>query len=248
MANKNTNALFILYFCNQIFSHLKNVMLLILVLITLLELIGRLMTDAWWLNITKPLLMPILMIYLTVCLPFHFEGRLFIYLALIFSTLGDVFLMFSEQIMFLMGVGLFALAHLFYILFFIRHKTPLNGSLKPMLLISLSIYGVLLIYSVFSHLGDFKPFVIGYALIITVMLYTSFFVKGRFSKKAFQTIIAGAALFVISDSLLALNMFGHAFKNAGFWVMLTYILAQFFIIQGVIFQYDKQAINLKTMP
>jgi uncharacterized membrane protein YhhN len=39
-------------------------------------------------------------------------------------------------------------------------------------------------------------------------------------------------LFVISDSLLALNKFYHAFTAVGIYIMLTYGLAQFAITKG----------------
>ena len=46
--------------------------------------------------------------------------------------------------------------------------------------------------------------------------------------------MAGALLFVISDSVLAINKFYHPFEIAGIIIMLTYGLAQFFIAEGAI--------------
>src|SRR5436190_2022731 len=39
-------------------------------------------------------------------------------------------------------------------------------------------------------------------------------------------------LFVISDSILAINKFYRSFEMAGIIIILTYVLAQFFIIEG----------------
>jgi len=47
-------------------------------------------------------------------------------------------------------------------------------------------------------------------------------------------VLIGAILFISSDSLLALNKFYQGFEGADFWVMLTYILAQYFIVTGMI--------------
>jgi len=46
--------------------------------------------------------------------------------------------------------------------------------------------------------------------------------------------MTGAGLFVISDSVLAINKFYQPFEAAGILIMLTYGLAQFFIIKGAI--------------
>jgi uncharacterized membrane protein YhhN len=42
----------------------------------------------------------------------------------------------------------------------------------------------------------------------------------------------GALLFVISDSVLAINKFYQSFDFAGIIIILTYCLAQLFIIEG----------------
>ena len=44
--------------------------------------------------------------------------------------------------------------------------------------------------------------------------------------------MAGAFLFVVSDSVLAINKFYQSFEAAGIIIMLTYALAQLFIIKG----------------
>ena len=45
-------------------------------------------------------------------------------------------------------------------------------------------------------------------------------------------IVYGVILFVISDTVLAINNFADGFWQGGFVVMLTYILAQYFIVEG----------------
>ena len=46
--------------------------------------------------------------------------------------------------------------------------------------------------------------------------------------------MTGALLFVISDSVLAVNKFYYSFEWAGVVIMLTYGLAQLFICEGAI--------------
>jgi len=52
------------------------------------------------------------------------------------------------------------------------------------------------------------------------------------NKRAGIWMMVGAILFVVSDSLLALNKFYVAINYAGIIVMLTYGLAQLFIVYG----------------
>jgi uncharacterized membrane protein YhhN len=58
-----------------------------------------------------------------------------------------------------------------------------------------------------------------------------FFIR---NKRAGLFMLLGAVLFVISDSMLAINKFYQPFNGAGLLIMLTYGLAQFFIIRGAI--------------
>jgi uncharacterized membrane protein YhhN len=53
-------------------------------------------------------------------------------------------------------------------------------------------------------------------------------------KRAGRLMMAGALLFVLSDSVLAINQFYQSSPLAGVIIMLTYGLAQLFIIEGAI--------------
>ena len=46
--------------------------------------------------------------------------------------------------------------------------------------------------------------------------------------------VAGALLFVLSDSILAINKFYMPFDLAGTFIMLTYGFAQYLIVQGAV--------------
>jgi uncharacterized membrane protein YhhN len=50
----------------------------------------------------------------------------------------------------------------------------------------------------------------------------------------------GAVLFVVSDSLLAINKFYSSFELAGVLIMLTYGMAQLLIVTGAINYIRKQ--------
>ncbi len=48
-----------------------------------------------------------------------------------------------------------------------------------------------------------------------------------------KIVFHGALLFMVSDSLIAINKFQFAVPFAGFLIMSTYILAQWFIVDGI---------------
>jgi len=53
-------------------------------------------------------------------------------------------------------------------------------------------------------------------------------------KKAGLLMMSGALLFVLSDSVLAMNKFYKPFKEADIIIMITYGIAQLSIVQGAI--------------
>jgi hypothetical protein len=68
------------------------------------------------------------------------------------------------------------------------------------------------------------------------MLISTFNLKEKIGIRPHNIIVAGAILFVLSDSILALNKFDPAFQGMTFMhalVMITYISAQGLIIYGI---------------
>jgi len=70
--------------------------------------------------------------------------------------------------------------------------------------------------------------------VISFMLMLAMHMFFLRNKGAGNWMLAGALLFVISDSVLAINKFYQTFEMAGAIIMLTYGLAQLFIVQGAI--------------
>ncbi len=94
------------------------------------------------------------------------------------------------------------------------------------------VYYTLLITFLSPHLGDMKLPVRIYGIVISVMLMLALHLLFIKNKKAGQWMAQGTQLFVISDSILAINQFYHSFEAAAAVIMLTYGLAQFFIGAG----------------
>ncbi len=198
---------------------------------------------AAWFNIeslnliTKPLLLPaLLIIILSATLPGN--GRNFFISALLFSFLGDVLLMFvnNNAHFFTGGLISFLLAHIAYILFFtgIKAESRPKPKLFYLYIFLVFVFCIELLYVLYPRLGNMKLPVSIYAIIISVMLIVSMFIYFKVKPSAGKYFVTGALLFVISDSLLAINKFYMPFFQAGFFIMFTYCLAQFCLVKGYI--------------
>lgn len=185
----------------------------------------------------KPLIIPVLIGY--------FDSRLlsitkgiskWILAALLFSLAGDALLMFEEKnsIFFLLGLSSFLLAHIFYIVFFhfVRVREKIKGN--PWLLVVVVIYYAILINLLSPYLADMKIPVLVYGIVISFMLMMAMHMLFIKNKRAGRWMMFGALLFVVSDSVLAINKFYQSFEAAGVLIMLTYGLAQLFIVEGAI--------------
>jgi uncharacterized membrane protein YhhN len=186
--------------------------------------------------ITKALLMPVLAVYVISAGRMDAKLRTFILLALLFSWGGDVLLMFQsrDSLFFLLGLASFLVAHLFYIFFFhqVRQREKLKSRLWTLLVVA--VYYSVLIAVLNPWLGELRLPVRIYGLVISFMLLLALHMFYLQNKRAGKFLAAGAILFVLSDSILAINKFLQPVPAAGVLIMLTYGLAQFFIVYGVV--------------
>jgi uncharacterized membrane protein YhhN len=194
--------------------------------------------------VSKVLLMPLLALY------YHFylkgaKASKFIYLALFFSWLGDIFLMFprdesspNAKLLFICGLVSFLIGHINYIIHFVAEvKVNFKRTIlitAPYLILPFILYIVVLLKLLYPTLGEMKMPVTIYAIVITSMLISAFNRKNFTNKVSYYFVLFGASLFVISDSCIAINLFYKPFDFARMSIMITYILAQLIIIKGVL--------------
>ncbi|HRZ31858.1 MAG TPA: lysoplasmalogenase [Flavobacterium sp.] len=193
-------------------------------------------TITWWL---KPFIIPLLSI--SVFLSGKLEFKPLLISALFFSWIGDVVLLFANQgvIYFIIGLVSFLIAHLFYIVLFSKLQKVTTIKYKRFIpLVLLYLFGLLSF--LWEKLGGMKIPVIIYALVISTMLLVA--IKGYFTwnSKSGKLLLIGAVFFVLSDSILAINKFYVPIYLSSFWIMSTYITAQFLIVKGVLNLNSKQ--------
>jgi uncharacterized membrane protein YhhN len=187
--------------------------------------------------IAKSLLVPVLVVYFSLqTRSVNSVLKTWVLLALIFSWFGDLLLIFEEKksIFFLLGLSSFFVAQVFYIVFFhnIRMREYIRGN--ALLLLVVIVYYFILISIISPFLGSMKLPVRIYGVVLSFMLMLAMHTLFSTNKKAGWWMTLGAVLFVASDSLLAINKFYSAFNYAGTCIMLTYGLAQLFIIEGAV--------------
>lgn len=189
--------------------------------------------------VAKPALMLILLFYFTASVTKPRGLRRPLVWALFLSWLGDIFLLADKHSggWFVFGLGAFLGAHVAYIYFFIRARRMNDVTGKPNLVATLAI----VFYS--SALFMFvMPFVAAelivpvavYTLVLTTMLISSVAAFNKDSAAVGRWCITGTAVFVVSDSILAINRFAVPFTLAQILVMATYGTAQFLITEGAL--------------
>jgi len=215
----------------------KTIWIILFGLVLLIDLVAVYLNDEPLQFITKPLLMPLLAIYLLLQTSSATSGlKAWIFLALFFSWVGDMLLLFDERgpNFFLFGLSAFLVAQVFYIVFFhnIRMREYIRGN--ALLLLLVIVYYSILISVLSPYLGNMKLPVRIYGVVLSFMVMLALHTTLGKNKKAALWMTMGAILFVASDSTLAFNKFFSSFDYAGLIVMLTYGLAQLFITEGAV--------------
>ncbi len=188
---------------------------------------------------TKPLITISLMlfVYFTIKRKSRFTNK--ILMGLFFSLLGDVFLMFNhvDERFFMLGLGTFLIAHLFYIAAFYLDSTNKIEVQRRYILPIFFVFGFFCLsyYAMLRpNLGDMNIPVLVYSFVITMMAIMAALRYGKTNSKSFAWVLLGAILFVTSDSILAYNKFVERLEIGDLLIMITYMLAQFLIAMGTV--------------
>lgn len=211
----------------------------------LLVIAGVLLSDVWSADVVYLICKPAIMIMLglhyivTQLADKQLISRSLV-LAIVFSCAGDTLLMLQNSYpdFFMFGLAAFLVAHIFFILAYRQHRTDdtaseLQGLQKIRYAFPIILSGTGLVVILYNRLGGMKFPVLVYAAVLTTMVVSALFRFGRTNSASFGMVFGGAILFMISDSLIAINKFLEPLPMAGFWIMITYIAAQYLIVTGL---------------
>lgn len=192
--------------------------------------------------ITRPLLMPVLIAFYLLGAGKLTRRDWLVVMALVFSWFGDLALMSAagDKNLFLLGLVGFLIAHIFYINAYILVRDRSADMIlrrKPWISIPLLAYLLCLISLILPVLTmDMKIPVAIYTLVIGAMVISALNRYKRVGDSSFALVFAGALIFMISDSLIAVNTFlcHGTLPLAGLWIMSTYIAGQYLIAKGML--------------
>ena len=168
----------------------------------------------------------------------------YVLFALLFSLLGDLLLLFTgmEERYFLLGLLSFLLAHACYILAFV-HRGYFDTAKVVWGGLLIVVYAVIVYLYIADGLGDRQPYVIAYIFILILLALVALLRKSYVSNKSYIWVLAGAMLFILSDSLLAITTFKTAIPYSGIAIMITYAMAQWFLVHGAIEQDETEPVQ-----
>jgi uncharacterized membrane protein YhhN len=153
-----------------------------------------------------------------------------IVLGLLCSLAGDIFLMLPQN-RFLPGLISFLFAHLWYIAAFSLDTTRwlTHWGLLPLIA-----YGLVMVTLLVPHVKPkLRLPVLIYVLVILIMAWRAVEQWTQLGSRNSALALAGALLFVLSDSALALNRFRKPFRSAQAIILSSYYLAQWLIALSI---------------
>jgi uncharacterized membrane protein YhhN len=203
----------------------SKLVLWIFLVVSVLDVIGVSMHNSWLQLIFKPLIIPslALLYYVTSTS----KNRWYL-AALLFSFLGDVLLL-DKSNLFLFGIAAFLITQLLYIFIISKDLTVAPLKTKLTSAIPFSIFFIILIDILKPGLGDFLIPVVIYGLAISVFGTVSLLNYLLRKDQRSLTLLTGAILFIMSDSMIALHKFYEAENFYPVAIMITYVVAQYLI-------------------
>lgn len=185
----------------------------------------------------KPVLIPIL--GFGVYFYRKFPSKNILLTALLFSWIGDIVLLFADiaEIYFILGLVSFLISHITYCILF--NKQIKSGIKRNIIVfgigsVIIAFYLIGMLSLLLPTLGDLKIPVTVYASVISIMLLFAFNGFLVWEKPGNKYVFIGAIVFVLSDSILAINKFYSPIEKSSFFIMLTYLVAQYLIVVGIL--------------
>lgn len=158
------------------------------------------------------------------------KQRRFVRIGLVLSLLGDVALLWPRE-GFLPGLIAFLLAHLAYIAAFC---VPVRLAARPLVFVVYAAIAALILSQLWAGVpGALRAPVVAYVMCLATMASQAGVwwrvAAGRTDAALARHAAIGGALFMVSDSLLAINKFAVPLPLAPMWILLSYWVAQGFI-------------------
>lgn len=217
---------------------IKKIALFVFIIISVLDIIGIIFKIESLLYIFKPFIMLSLLFLYSKSV---FETNKWYTTALIFSFFGDVFLMYPGQLPFKIGLISFLIAHILFIKIVIHRIEKVSFISILTAVIPFGTVLLALIFTIKDSIGELLLPVVFYGITISAFGTVSLidYLNSKSKKSLFM--LLGAIVFMLSDSLLAINKFYFPIEIFEPIVMVTYIVAQYLIYRSMILENEKSS-------
>ena len=220
----------------------SRVLLAAYAVVGLVNVVAELAASGPLVTITKPLLMPLLAAWLLAYwrsatppgehgLPRPLAWQL---VGTLFAWLGDLLLMGDGDLWFIGGIAAFLLMQVCYIVAFTRVPGPGLVRAWKIALVPYVIVWLVINWLVGPGAGSLRLPVLVYSVVLVGMAVSALDLVIRVPQDKGWRVAIGAAIFVVSDGLIALTAFGPLTQSAA-WdavIMATYIVAQALVVTG----------------
>ncbi len=153
-----------------------------------------------------------------------------IIIGLLLSTMGDVFLMLPGDY-FVAGLLSFLLAHIGYLIAF-RARTPWFARIGPWL--AYGLIGLMVVGTLWSAIPNaLRLPVLIYVVALAAMAAMAATVWLTRRDHAGLCAAVGGGLFLLSDSIIAIDRFGFAFEWSKALILVSYWTAQYLIARSI---------------
>jgi len=209
----------------------SKIVLLVFMVVSLLDITGILFKIPILIQLFKPFILLSLMALYAVSVS---ERNKTYMLALLFSFMGDFFLIFEGELYFIVGLVSFLIAHLFFIKIVFGR---LQKSTISKILVSIFPFLTLFLFLIFflkDTLNELLIPVIIYGF--TISIFGVVAMLDYVNTKTTQSFLmfVGALIFISSDSILAINKFYNTTQIFAVLIMITYIVAQYLIYRSMV--------------
>jgi len=194
----------------------------------------------------KPLLMPLLLYYLIEKTEGNiYKNHLFLAGALVAAWIGDILLLNQGDLFLIGGIAVFLLTQTIYLFIFKSNTSDSIGTLlqkhRTISIIAVVLFSGFLTLAILNIEFPMILAVLFYGMVVTLATLFAFFQKNTLS--GYEEMRWGMSIFLLSDALLATNMFFFILPLAPMLIIGTYGIAQYWITEGIAKSAKESAID-----
>ena len=198
---------------------------LFFILVSFLDVAGIFLQNPLIQTVCKPMIIPSLIAWYLVKTD---RINKWYVTALFFSFIGDVLLL-DKLNFFIFGIAAFLITQVIYIFIFSKGLAKISWQKKLTSILPFLLFYSVLISVLAPNLNDLLIPVMIYGMAISIFGMVALLNYLADKNKLNMSLLQGALLFILSDSMIALNKFHEPQTFYPVTIMLTYIIAQYLI-------------------